>query len=130
VSDRSLVYRCSHCGLPKKGHVCVFTGQRPPSSYERSTRREINHAEARANGDVRLGWTRDEDEIILSSVNDHGPKWVEIAQQLPGRTEHAARNRYHRLISRSAAAESDSMMRSDLYPPQPDVGYAGCEADK
>ena len=29
------------------------------------------------------------------------PKWVEIATRLPGRTEHAARNRYHRLTSRN-----------------------------
>ena len=45
-------------------------------------------------------WTRTEDEIILNSVLEFGPKWVDIAARLPGRTEHAARNRYHRLSSR------------------------------
>ena len=43
-----------------------------------------------------------QDDIILSYVMEQGPKWVEIAARLPGRTEHAARNRYHRLASRSA----------------------------
>ena len=58
---------------------------------------------AQQNGDLRSAWTKTEDEIILSSVNEFGPKWVEIAGRLPGRTEHAARNRYHRLVSRGAA---------------------------
>ena len=58
---------------------------------------------AQHNGDLRSAWTKTEDEIILSSVNEFGPKWVEIAGRLPGRTEHAARNRYHRLVSRGAA---------------------------
>jgi len=30
-------------------------------------------------------------------VEEFGPKWLEIATRLPGRTDHAARNRYHRL---------------------------------
>jgi hypothetical protein len=41
--------------------------------------------------------SREEDEIILQSVDEFGPKWLEIAARLPGRTDHAARNRYHRL---------------------------------
>ena len=61
---------------------------------------------AQQNGDLRSAWTKTEDEIILSSVNEFGPKWVEIAGRLPGRTEHAARNRYHRLVSRT-----ESLMR-------------------
>ena len=54
---------------------------------------------------LRSAWTRVEDDIILSSVNEFGPKWVEIAARLPGRTEHAARNRYHRLASRAPGQE-------------------------
>ena len=30
-------------------------------------------------------------------MDEFGPKWLEIAARLPGRTDHAARNRYHRL---------------------------------
>ena len=53
--------------------------------------------------DFRSAWTKQEDEIILSSVSELGPKWGEIAARLPGRTEHAARNRHHRLTSRGSA---------------------------
>ena len=30
-------------------------------------------------------------------MDEFGPKWLEIAARLPDRTDHAARNRYHRL---------------------------------
>ena len=49
-----------------------------------------------ANGGRQV-WSREEDEIILLSVAQIGPRWIEIANRLPGRTDHAARNRYHRL---------------------------------
>ncbi|EOD36133.1 hypothetical protein EMIHUDRAFT_70896, partial [Emiliania huxleyi CCMP1516] len=46
-------------------------------------------------GDIsRLGWSKEEDNLILSSVAELGPKWMEIAARLPNRTDHAARNRY------------------------------------
>ena len=58
-------------------------------------------------GDLRSAWTRQEDEIILSSVLEFGPKWVEIAARLPGRTEHAARNRYHRCLLYTSPSPRD-----------------------
>ena len=45
----------------------------------------------------RHTWTKEEDRIILQMVAAHGAKWIDIAAKLPGRTDHAARNRYHRL---------------------------------
>mmetsp|Transcript_18858 Transcript_18858/g.48187 ORF Transcript_18858/g.48187 Transcript_18858/m.48187 type:complete len:438 (-) Transcript_18858:223-1536(-) len=45
----------------------------------------------------RISWSRQEDETIVSSVADFGHKWGKIALRLPGRTEHAIRNRYSRL---------------------------------
>jgi len=45
----------------------------------------------------RLGWTRAEDEAILRSVTELGTKWSKVAARLPGRTEHAIRNRFARL---------------------------------
>ena len=36
---------------------------------------------------------------IVQSVAELGHKWYLIAQRLPGRTDHAIRNRYHRLQS-------------------------------
>ena len=48
-----------------------------------------------------------EDDLIRASVLQLGPKWGLIANRLKGRTEHAVRNRWHRLQSqlRQIAAE-------------------------
>ena len=45
----------------------------------------------------RASWSRAEDATIVHSVAELGHKWYLIAQRLPGRTDHAIRNRYHRL---------------------------------
>ena len=45
----------------------------------------------------RVSWTRTEDAIIVRSVAELGHKWYQIASRLPGRTDHAIRNRFHRL---------------------------------
>jgi len=45
----------------------------------------------------RVSWSRAEDTIILSSVQELGHKWNQIQARLPGRTDHAIRNRFHRL---------------------------------
>eukprot|EP00322_Chrysochromulina_rotalis_P013396 CAMPEP_0115853790 /NCGR_PEP_ID=MMETSP0287-20121206/13686_1 /TAXON_ID=412157 /ORGANISM="Chrysochromulina rotalis, Strain UIO044" /LENGTH=751 /DNA_ID=CAMNT_0003307879 /DNA_START=82 /DNA_END=2337 /DNA_ORIENTATION=+ len=47
----------------------------------------------------RISWTKAEDETILRSVAELGHKWNRIAERLPGRTDHAIRNRFHRLQS-------------------------------
>jgi hypothetical protein len=44
-----------------------------------------------------VSWSRAEDATIVHSVAELGHKWYLIAQRLPGRTDHAIRNRYHRL---------------------------------
>lgn len=105
ASERSIVYKCSRCGLPKKAHVCLAP-ENPSAADQMKLKREGQlqlNGEGGVAGDLRSAWTRQEDEIILSSVLEFGPKWVEIAARLPGRTEHAARNRYHRLTTRGAA---------------------------
>ncbi|KAL1515601.1 hypothetical protein AB1Y20_002220 [Prymnesium parvum] len=45
----------------------------------------------------RVSWTRAEDATILQSVAELGHKWNKLAERLPGRTDHAIRNRFHRL---------------------------------
>ena len=49
----------------------------------------------------RQSWTAEEDEIISSSVIEFGHRWNRIAERLPRRTEHAIRNRWHRLQMRA-----------------------------
>jgi len=44
-------------------------------------------------------WTAAEDKIIAAGVLELGHKWLAITRRLPGRTEHATRNRWSRLQS-------------------------------
>jgi hypothetical protein len=46
---------------------------------------------------TRLVWSHAEDDIILRFVREYGHKWYVLKRQLPNRTEHAIRNRFHRL---------------------------------
>ena len=48
---------------------------------------------------LRVGWTKAEDDIIINSVAELGNKWNLITPRLPGRTDHAIRNRHHRLLT-------------------------------
>ena len=48
-------------------------------------------------GKGKQGWTREEDELIVSMVLAHRKKWSQIAAMLPGRSDDAVRNRYLRL---------------------------------
>jgi len=65
-------------------------------------------AKSRANVTERLAWSREEDDLIVRSVQQYGLKWGRISQQLSGRTAHAIRNRFHRLqvlqVEQAAAA--------------------------
>jgi len=47
----------------------------------------------------RVSWSAAEDSTIMRSVEELGHKWQKISARLPGRTEHAIRNRYSRLQS-------------------------------
>ena len=66
---------------------------------------------------ARCGWTAQEDAIIGAAVGQIGSRWARIAVLLPNkRTEHAIRNRWHRL--QTAAADGRcSVAPSDLSLP-------------
>lgn len=53
-----------------------------------------------------VGVTSVMSQVILDCVKQFGHKWGVIAQRLPGRTEHAIRNRHQRLITISVAAKT------------------------
>jgi len=55
----------------------------------------------REGAEQRQSWSEEEDRIISSSVLEYGHRWNRIAERLPRRTEHAIRNRWHRLQMRS-----------------------------
>merc|ERR1719284_362475 len=87
---RASVYKCSRCGQPKKRHVCTAPHRTSRPELQRQRRTML------AESEVRMVWREEEDAIILASVAELGARWVEIAGRLPGRSDHAARNRYHR----------------------------------
>eukprot|EP00741_Cyanophora_paradoxa_P000888 tig00000448_g858.t1 len=45
-------------------------------------------------------WTKEEDEILVKLVNDHGEKkWASIAKEMPGRTSNQLRTRYYNYLA-------------------------------
>eukprot|EP00316_Scyphosphaera_apsteinii_P009644 CAMPEP_0119314998 /NCGR_PEP_ID=MMETSP1333-20130426/34148_1 /TAXON_ID=418940 /ORGANISM="Scyphosphaera apsteinii, Strain RCC1455" /LENGTH=242 /DNA_ID=CAMNT_0007320213 /DNA_START=49 /DNA_END=777 /DNA_ORIENTATION=- len=61
------------------------------------TKQPMPRRQRREGVEQRQYWTAEEDDIIMSSVHDWGHRWDRIAEKLPNRTEHAIRNRWHRL---------------------------------
>lgn len=62
----------------------------------------------RADSEPRHSWTAEEDREIIRSVADSGRRWNRIAERLPRRTEHAIRNRWHRLQAQAIDARRET----------------------
>ena len=99
---------------PTAGHIIPYTDGAPTGRHEgergdgggagSSEPAVKSHHKKRASDPTdaaeateRSSWSRKEDETILRSVNEYGHRWSRIAESLPGRSEHAIRNRYSRL---------------------------------
>jgi len=54
----------------------------------------------------RVSWSAAEDTMIISSTRELGHRWQRISARLPGRTEHAIRNRFARLQSLASRGKS------------------------
>ena len=88
-----------------EGEASGETGQRQgdvstsPPEAARLSRSHSRRQPVDSDKPERVTWSRFEDETILLSVQDLGHRWNRIADRLPGRTEHAIRNRFARLQS-------------------------------
>mmetsp|Transcript_32418 Transcript_32418/g.96675 ORF Transcript_32418/g.96675 Transcript_32418/m.96675 type:complete len:434 (+) Transcript_32418:166-1467(+) len=71
--------------------------EHPPPSPASPRAAPASPRAARAKQPDRTGWSTREDAIIAASVAELGHRWFLIAQRLPNRTDHAIRNRWHRL---------------------------------
>jgi hypothetical protein len=55
---------------------------------------------------VTAPWTPEEDAIVIQRYRELGPRWVEIAKTLSGRSGNHVKNRWHRHLARQGGAES------------------------
>jgi len=59
--------------------------------------------------DVKKGdWTEAEDLAILEAVAEIGPCWSAMVKRIPGRTDHAIKNRYNSTMRRNERTEAAS----------------------
>eukprot|EP00301_Raphidiophrys_heterophryoidea_P021513 c5919_g1_i1.p1 GENE.c5919_g1_i1~~c5919_g1_i1.p1 ORF type:complete len:335 (-),score=62.37 c5919_g1_i1:52-1056(-) len=56
----------------------------------------------------RNKWAAEEDALLLKLVDEIGPRWSTIAQQLPGRTDNALKNRFLTFIRKGVARRPPS----------------------
>ena len=69
---------------------------------------------------IKQGWTKQEDKILLEKCCEFGNKWAKIAKFLPGRTNKKVRDRWRSLNSKTGAlqpaANGRPNMKSSSFP--------------
>jgi hypothetical protein len=60
------------------------------------------------------GWTPEEDRMIFEAYVSQGPKWAQIAHQIPGRSDNAIKNRWNASISKRVIVGDND--RPELAP--------------
>jgi hypothetical protein len=67
-------------------------------------------------------WLPDEDEIVVQKYAELGPKWVEIAKSLNGRSGNDVKNRWHKHIAKSRRPPAPALRVPEpailVVPPQ------------
>jgi hypothetical protein len=63
-------------------------------------------------------WLPEEDEMIVQAIKRNGPKWVEIAKLLRGRTAIHVKNRWHRHLCKQDPEISRWRRQQPIPPPK------------
>ena len=87
----------------------------PPAVRRKSKKDSTSDDDGPTPRAERVQWSKFEDATIVQSVEELGHKWYLIAQRLPGRTDHAIRNRYHRLQSIASNGHRRSFDSLDAF---------------
>jgi hypothetical protein len=76
---------------------------------------------------LKTEWTESEDDILLRTYREIGPKWFMIASFLPGRSKNSVKNRYFTLQRRSGL----DIEKRSVYPtPTPSIPASANENPK
>ncbi|KAL3893414.1 MAG: hypothetical protein SGPRY_014250, partial [Prymnesium sp.] len=93
-------------GAGRVANKSAKTGNSKSETLDHSNGKGVSSSGEQTAKKERTSWTRSEDDVIMRGVVELGHKWYEIARRLPGRTDHAIRNRWSRLQSIMQAAHA------------------------
>lgn len=80
------------------GHWTKVAAHLPGRAGRQCRERWFNHLAP----EVKKGdWSKEEDEMIVAAVREHGTKWSTIQKLLPGRSDNSIKNRYYSAIRKA-----------------------------
>jgi hypothetical protein len=69
-------------------------------------------------GHQKHSWTPAEEQLVIAKHHEFGPKWVQIATFLHGRSGNDVKNRWHKHITKCYAIEQTTALHSAQDPPE------------